>query len=85
VQKLWVIESFAGAILSSGVQAENAELLCATIGSIAWIDCIPKGAQLGRSLVSLGEHVTRHELRGRSAENPFPRSAIQSSKALHAD
>jgi decaprenylphospho-beta-D-ribofuranose 2-oxidase len=53
--------------------------------SIAWIDCIPKGAQLGPSPVFLGEHVTRHELRGRSAENPFPRSAIQSSKALHAD
>lgn len=47
--------------------------------STAWIDCIPKGAQLGPSLVFLGEHATRHELRGRSAENHFPRSAIQSS------
>ena len=40
--------------------------------SIAWIDCITKSAQLGRSLVFLGEHATRHELRGRSAENHFP-------------
>jgi decaprenylphospho-beta-D-ribofuranose 2-oxidase len=40
--------------------------------SIAWIDCIPKGAQLGRSLVFLGEHAARHQLRVRSAENHFP-------------
>ncbi|MBV9531759.1 MAG: FAD-binding oxidoreductase [Bradyrhizobium sp.] len=40
--------------------------------SIAWIDCVAKGAQLGRSLVFLGEHATRGELRGRSAENCFP-------------
>lgn len=40
--------------------------------SIAWIDCVVKGVQLGRSLVFLGEHATRRELQGRSAENPFP-------------
>jgi decaprenylphospho-beta-D-ribofuranose 2-oxidase len=39
--------------------------------SIAWIDCVPKRAQLGRSRVFLGEHATRHELRGRLAENYF--------------
>jgi decaprenylphospho-beta-D-ribofuranose 2-oxidase len=39
--------------------------------SIAWIDRIPKGAQLGRSLVFLGEHATRYELRGRSAGEPL--------------
>jgi decaprenylphospho-beta-D-ribofuranose 2-oxidase len=40
--------------------------------SIAWIDCVPKSAQLGRLLVFLGEHGARHELRSRSAENHFP-------------
>jgi decaprenylphospho-beta-D-ribofuranose 2-oxidase len=40
--------------------------------SIAWIDCVARGAQLGRSLVFLGEHAARRELQGRSAENPFP-------------
>ncbi|MBK5926326.1 FAD-binding oxidoreductase [Rhodobaculum claviforme] len=39
--------------------------------SVAWIDCLGTGAQLGRSLVMLGEHATRQELSGPQAANPF--------------
>lgn len=37
--------------------------------SVAWIDCVAKGAALGRSLVFLGEHAERAEL---GARDPFP-------------
>lgn len=30
--------------------------------SVAWIDCLARGAEVGRSLVYLGEHATRDEL-----------------------
>jgi decaprenylphospho-beta-D-ribofuranose 2-oxidase len=40
--------------------------------SVAWIDCVAKGAALGRSLVFLGEHAVRADLSGEAAANPFP-------------
>jgi decaprenylphospho-beta-D-ribofuranose 2-oxidase len=40
--------------------------------SVAWIDCVAKGAALGRSLVFLGEHAVRADLNGEAAANPFP-------------
>lgn len=40
--------------------------------SVAWIDCVAKGAQLGRSLVFLGEHAGREDLRGEVSRSPFP-------------
>lgn len=40
--------------------------------SVAWIDCVAKGAKLGRSLVFLGEHASRGELGAREARDPFP-------------
>jgi decaprenylphospho-beta-D-ribofuranose 2-oxidase len=40
--------------------------------SVAWIDCVTKGAALGRSLVFLGEHAVRADLNGEAAANPFP-------------
>lgn len=42
--------------------------------SVAWIDCLAKGASLGRSLVFLGEHAAADELRGKASEARFPRS-----------
>jgi decaprenylphospho-beta-D-ribofuranose 2-oxidase len=40
--------------------------------SVAWIDCIAKGADLGRSLVYLGEHARLSELDDGSVGKRFP-------------
>jgi decaprenylphospho-beta-D-ribofuranose 2-oxidase len=40
--------------------------------SVAWIDCITKGATVGRSLIFLGEHATRADLSEEAAADPFP-------------
>lgn len=39
--------------------------------SVAWIDCLANGDNLGRSLVMLGEHAARADLFSRQAEEPF--------------
>ena len=39
--------------------------------SVAWIDCLGTGRNLGRSLVMLGEHATRRELSAEQAQAPF--------------
>lgn len=39
--------------------------------SVAWIDCLAKGAVRGRSLVYLGEHARMRDLSGDAARNPF--------------
>lgn len=39
--------------------------------SVAWIDCLADGANLGRSLVMLGEHAERNDLIGRARSVPF--------------
>ena len=39
--------------------------------SVAWIDCLASGANLGRSLVMLGEHATQSELPTRQRQTPF--------------
>ena len=39
--------------------------------SVAWIDCLAKGSQLGRSLMMLGEHATREELPDELALKPY--------------
>lgn len=39
--------------------------------SVAWIDCLAKGAARGRSLVFLGEHAKPDALEGAKAERPF--------------
>ncbi len=44
----------------------------ATTYSVAWIDCVARGAALGRSLVFLGEHATRADLDASAARDPFP-------------
>jgi FAD/FMN-containing dehydrogenase len=35
--------------------------------SVAWIDCVARGANLGRSLIYLGEHAHRADLAGKDA------------------
>jgi decaprenylphospho-beta-D-ribofuranose 2-oxidase len=40
--------------------------------SVAWIDCVAKGKDLGRSLIFLGEHARVEELDARAAANRFP-------------
>lgn len=39
--------------------------------SVAWIDCLGTGGNLGRSLVMLGEHAARSDLSPRQAQAPF--------------
>jgi len=39
--------------------------------SVAWIDCLGTGANLGRSLVMLGEHAVRADLSRQQAQAPF--------------
>jgi FAD/FMN-containing dehydrogenase len=39
--------------------------------SVAWIDCLGTGGNLGRSLVMLGEHAARADLSPRQAQAPF--------------
>ncbi|OCX66248.1 FAD-linked oxidase [Thioclava sp. SK-1] len=50
--------------------------------SVAWIDCLAKGAALGRSLVMLGEHATLAQLPANLRRRPLqlppkPRKAIR--------
>ncbi|WP_024515759.1 FAD-binding oxidoreductase [Bradyrhizobium sp. Tv2a-2] len=40
--------------------------------SVAWIDCLAKGASLGRSLIFLGEHAASNQLDERQFANRFP-------------
>lgn len=39
--------------------------------TVAWIDCLARGAQLGRSAVILGEHATRDELPAARKADPY--------------
>lgn len=41
--------------------------------SVAWIDCLARGRQLGRSVVFLGEHARLEELPAESRSSPFAR------------
>ncbi len=39
--------------------------------TVAWIDCLQKGKNTGRSILMRGEHAYRHELAGNDTENPL--------------
>jgi decaprenylphospho-beta-D-ribofuranose 2-oxidase len=43
----------------------------ATPYSVAWIDCLARGASLGRSVVTRGRHAELDELPGRARRDPF--------------
>jgi decaprenylphospho-beta-D-ribofuranose 2-oxidase len=42
--------------------------------SVAWIDCLARGAALGRSVVYTAEHAARAELTGAAERDPLPRA-----------
>jgi FAD/FMN-containing dehydrogenase len=39
--------------------------------TVAWIDCLQKGKNIGRSILMRGEHAYRHELSGNDAKSPL--------------
>ncbi len=39
--------------------------------SVAWIDCLKKGEQFGRSILILGEHATINELKEKQKQDPL--------------
>ena len=41
--------------------------------SVAWIDCLKKGTNFGRSILILGEHATPEELSEKQKNNPLPK------------
>ena len=70
VESGWISQrSIPARNLAAAMQAfeENAQ---ATY-SVAWIDCLAKGAELGRSIVLLGEHAAVGELDERKRAAPF--------------
>ena len=53
--------------------------------SVAWIDCLARGAQLGRSLVTRGAFMERGTLTGRFACDPLPPTAASGGLTIPAD
>ncbi|WP_170479723.1 FAD-binding oxidoreductase [Ruegeria arenilitoris] len=45
--------------------------------SVAWIDCLSKGENMGRSLVMLGEHASHSEIPEKCRATPYPTVAKQ--------
>ena len=39
--------------------------------NVAWIDCLQKGKNLGRSIMMRGEHAFQHQIPGKIKENPL--------------
>jgi decaprenylphospho-beta-D-ribofuranose 2-oxidase len=39
--------------------------------TVAWIDCLQRGKNIGRSILMRGEHAYRHELSGNEDKNPL--------------
>lgn len=39
--------------------------------NVAWIDCLQKGNNIGRSILLRGEHVLRHEISEKNGKNPL--------------
>jgi decaprenylphospho-beta-D-ribofuranose 2-oxidase len=60
--------------LKAGSLSEVMELFNAhakVSNSVAWIDCLKSGKQMGRSLLMLGEFASADELHGKLKANPF--------------
>jgi len=70
VESAWIRQS---TIATPNLKAAMAAFEAAqgTTYSVAWIDCLGTGADLGRSLVMLGEHAARADLSPGQARAPF--------------
>lgn len=68
--------------LDEAIAAFEANL--ASTYSVAWIDCMARGAARGRSLVVLGEHARSHELPPATAADPF-RTPRRTARRIPAD
>ena len=52
--------------------------------SVAWIDCLKKGKQFGRSILMLGEHAEVEDLTSKQKDNPlklFPEKSKSPSRS----
>ena len=63
-------------IRQESIKAENLDEIFALFEesecwtyTVAWIDCLQKGKDIGRSILMRGEHAFRHELSGKIAKN----------------
>lgn len=70
VESGWIRQTMIAAPNLAGAMAALEEARDATY-SVAWIDCLGAGSQLGRSLVMLGEHASRSELPEHIARAPY--------------
>lgn len=68
----------SGWIRQTGIAARNLDAAMALFDahdvatySVAWIDCLARGAHLGRSVVTLGEHAALDELPAERRADPF--------------
>jgi FAD/FMN-containing dehydrogenase len=70
VESAWIQQtSLIAANLASVIQAfENAQ---SSTYSVAWIDCLASGQNLGRSIMMLGEHATLGDLNAKQRAHPF--------------
>jgi FAD/FMN-containing dehydrogenase len=66
IRQRTVVAENLGAAIAALDEAENVTY------SVAWIDCLARGARLGRSLIFLGEHAGSAELDERQSANRFP-------------
>ena len=75
VESAWIRQTTIAAPNLRAAMAAFEEAQDATY-SVAWIDCLGTGAQLGRSLVMLGEHATRADLPPDRAAAPLFRIGL---------
>jgi FAD/FMN-containing dehydrogenase len=70
VESAWIQQtSLMAPNLTSAIQAfEDAQ---ASTYSVAWIDCLASGKNLGRSIVMLGEHATLDDLSPKQRDHPL--------------
>jgi decaprenylphospho-beta-D-ribofuranose 2-oxidase len=73
LQRIRASDILVTTIKTSSLDAvlEAFDVHAASTYSVAWIDCLARGANLGRSLLMLGEHVTDGVL---AVQNDLPRS-----------
>ncbi|KJZ18492.1 FAD-binding oxidoreductase [Loktanella sp. S4079] len=83
IESAWIKQE---TIVAKNLQAaiETFESAKSTTYSVAWIDCLASGADLGRSLVMLGEHAGAAELPHQHRLRPFD-SPVRGKKSVPFD